>query len=104
MVTLAVTHLDTHWGKSVGLIGKKTITPVYFQTRFGIHTFGVSVPIDVLILDHANRVVALKESLSPGRFFFWNPRYYRVVELPGGAIKQKYLSKGADITLRFVTD
>ena len=87
---LKVKRLKTFWEKSVGLIGKKKITPIYFETRFGIHTFGMLSPIDVVILDKGGKVVKLAENLAPFRVFLWSPRYYRVLELPGGfAVREK---------------
>jgi uncharacterized membrane protein (UPF0127 family) len=65
-----------------GNMFRKKILPLYFETRWGIHTFFVREPIDVLILDEENRVQVIKKDLKPWRLFFWNPRYGKVVELP----------------------
>ena len=89
MITLHAKHLLSLQEKSMGLIGKKNIFPVYFTTRFGIHTFGVLWPIDVLILNDDNVVVKIVEGLPPNRVLFWNPKYNQVVELPSGTIKEK---------------
>jgi hypothetical protein len=58
------------------------------KTHFGIHTFGMKYPIDILILDQQNCVVARKENLKPNTIFLWNPRYETVLELPAGTIKK----------------
>jgi uncharacterized membrane protein (UPF0127 family) len=86
------------WEKVQGLIGKK-ITPISFSTRYGIHTFGMQKPIDVLVLDKHNTVVAMYNQLKPNRIFFWNPRYTRIIELPEGTIQQKKIHKGEFIML-----
>lgn len=86
------------WGKTRGLIGKK-IAPISFTTRFGIHTFGMQKPIDVLILDDHKKVVAMHASLKPNRIFLWNPLYAQVVELPEGIIEQQNIQKGDPIML-----
>ena len=75
---IKVKRLKTFREKTIGLIGKE-IKPVTFETRFGVHTFGVKAPIDVLILDSQEKVIALKESLSPKRIFLWNPNKKIVV-------------------------
>lgn len=93
MVTLKVKRLKSLKERTVGLIGKEEITSVIFETRFGIHTFGLKAPIDVLILDNQNRVVKIKESLSPSRIFLWNPKYKIVLELPSGTIKKLNIKK-----------
>lgn len=61
----------------------KTSNPrcLMFKTRFGIHTFFLKEPIDVIILDDKLRVVKIK-TVKPNRFFFWHPRFSQVLELP----------------------
>lgn len=96
---LKVKRLTGLWSKSIGLIGQKNITPVYFNTRFGIHTFGVMSPIDILILDKWGRVVKMKSNLKPNRLFFWPLAYDYVVELPAGEIKKQKFCLGQRIEL-----
>ena len=74
-------------------MGKKPY-PLLFHTRFGIHTFGMLYPIDVIIFNDRNEIVSLRANLLPNRFFFWNPRFNTVVELPAGTIGEKRLHKG----------
>ncbi len=97
MLKLKVKRLETLKEKTIGLIGREKVTPVIFETRFGIHTFGLKFPIDVLVLDSQKKVVVLKESLYPNRIFLWNPRYKIVLELPAGAIKKYNIKKGTKI-------
>ncbi|GEM_PF-5024313 len=59
MLDLKVKRLKTLKGKTIGLIGREKIAPVVFETRFGIHTFGLKFPIDVLVTESG--------SLSPQR-------------------------------------
>lgn len=99
MVSLKVKRLENPIEKAVGLIGREKAYPVMLETHFGIHTIGLRFPIDVLILDSQKRVVVLKESLSPFRIFFWNPRYRTVLELPEGTIKKHNIQKRTKISL-----
>jgi uncharacterized membrane protein (UPF0127 family) len=99
MIVLKVKFLQTLSEKMTGLIGANPVYPVYFTTRWGIHTFGVLSPIDVLILDNNNRVTAVYERMKPNRFFFWNPKFERVIELPPETIKKKGISPGEKISL-----
>ncbi|MBI4096739.1 MAG: DUF192 domain-containing protein [Candidatus Levybacteria bacterium] len=75
--------------KVMGLIGREKPLSLMIKTRFGIHTFGLKFPIDVLILNKKNEVVAIKKNLQPKRIFLWNPIYEKVIELPEGTIKKK---------------
>jgi uncharacterized protein len=99
MITLKVKTLRTPDEQIIGLIGADPICPVSLTTRFGIHTFGVRTPIDILILDSHNVVVRLKKHLAPNRVFFWSPLYFRVIELPGGTITKKGIQMGSKIIL-----
>lgn len=72
--------------QSLGLLKYKTPVAMLLKTRFGIHTLGMRYPIDVLVLDKLNRVVAIKENLKPNRIFVWNIKFDTVIELPEGKI------------------
>jgi uncharacterized protein len=74
--------------QSMGLLKYKTPTAMLIKTRFGIHTFFMKYPIDVLVLDKQNRIAQIKENLQPNKLFVWNPKYETILELPLGAIKQ----------------
>lgn len=90
------------WQKVVGLIGKNKTQPVYFQTRFGIHTFGIRKSIDIVILDKQNYVVKLKSNLQPNRIFVWNPKYEKVLELPGGTITKNKILLEEKVDIAFI--
>ncbi|MCL6096481.1 MAG: DUF192 domain-containing protein [Patescibacteria group bacterium] len=81
-------YLKGFFSKSKGLIGKSNFEAVIFTTRFGVHTFGLKFPIDVLILDNERKIVFIKERLKPNRVFLWNPKYNLVIELRNGAVKK----------------
>lgn len=82
-----------------GLIGENKIYPLLIKTRFGIHTFGVKQPMDIIILDEENTVKLMKKRLLPNKFFFWKPVYNKVLELPAGYIRDKKLEVGDRIGL-----
>jgi uncharacterized membrane protein (UPF0127 family) len=69
-----------------------------FKTRFGIHTFFLKKPIDVLVLNKKFKVVKIKEDLKPNRLFFWNPKYFWVLELPKGLIEELNIQAADNIT------
>lgn len=102
MVTLKITKADNLRKKVIGLIGKSSPEPILIKTRFGIHTFGLKFPIDVLILDRENKVQYIKKNLGPNRIFFWKPIYNIVLELTGGTVKKKGIKIGYYIDLIFI--
>lgn len=99
MVILKVRLLKGFLDKSIGLLGSAKSYPVYFTTRFGIHTYGMKFPIDVVVLDNNNLVMKIAENLKPNRVFFWLPIYNRVVELPAGTVKKLKINKEDKIKL-----
>lgn len=102
MITIQLKRAQTFWEKSIGLIGTKQAYALCFSTRFGIHTFGLAFPIDVLILDTAHRIVKIKHSLQPNRIFLWSPIWSLVIELPAGAIREKKLHIGDHVKLTYI--
>lgn len=100
MVTISVRILSSFKDKTVGLLGSKKAYPIFFQTHFGIHTFGMHYAIDVLILDKENTIQKLHRGLKPNKLFFWNPSFDKVVELPHGMIAELGLHEGMRIMLQ----
>ena len=77
-----------------GLLDSSNPRSIMLKTRFGIHTFFMKEAIDVLVLDTNFVVRRVRSSLKPFRFFFWNPIYPYVVELPAGSIGTSKTSEG----------
>lgn len=93
--------IATKWlDKTLGLLSGQNPRSLLFYTRFGIHTIGLKLPIDLLILNQQNQVVMRKENCSPNRFFFWNPQYKIVIELPLGQIKKSQTQNGDKLEIR----
>lgn len=86
--------------KTTGLLGTTKPKTVFFTTRFGIHTFFMKYPIDVVILDDKERVVSFRENLRPNKIFAWNPLYENVLEMPHGSITNLRIKIGQKIELR----
>lgn len=102
VITLTVYHVKSQFQKIVGLIGPDLHKSIFFNTRFGIHTFGMRFPIDIIILNKYFRVVKMRQNLIANRLFFWYPKYDKVIELPAGTIKQKGIQIGSKIRLKFI--
>ena len=90
------------WEKAKGLIGTPAAYPVYFETRWGIHTFGMKYPLDVLILDSGNRVIKMTEKLKPNKIWLWNPNYKKILELPSGYINRRNIKIGTFVYFSYV--
>lgn len=75
------------FGRIKGLLGETEAKTLIFETRFGIHTFLLNFPIDLLILDK-NGVVKLAKTVKPNRVALWNIKYKTVIELPNKTINK----------------
>jgi uncharacterized protein len=82
----------TFMQKNFGLILHQTPITMIFHTRFGIHTFFMSYPIDVLVLDKKGKVVKFKKNLLANKIFLWNPKYNTVIELPKNTLDKTQTS------------
>jgi len=85
--------------QTIGLLKYKSPVAMLLKTRFGIHTLDMKYPIDVLILDKENKVVALKGNLKPNRIFLWHFKYDTVLELPVETIVRTKTQIGDKILL-----
>ncbi len=101
MVTLRVKRASSLIDKTIGLIGKDSVSPLLIETRWGIHTFFMKQPIDILILDNDYIVRRIKENLSPFSIFIWNIRYRLVLECPVKTVEKYHLSPGKKVRLAF---
>ncbi len=100
-MTIRVKVLSSFFHKLLGLIDKKHKPPVLFTTRFGIHTFFMRYPIDVLLLTRWGEVVDMRQSLKPFSFFFYLPLYSIVIELEDGFIKKNNIKIGDTVNLEY---
>lgn len=99
MTELKVKELKNFKDKLTGLINAKKPFAVLIKTRWGIHTFGLKFPIDVLILDKNKRAVKIKINLKPNRILLWPPFFNTVLELPEGSIEKNKIKAGDTIKL-----
>lgn len=81
-ITSQLVVAETWLDATIGLLNKPKGTAMLFHTSWGIHTFGMKYPIDVLILDGKMKVIKIKRYLKPNQLFFWNPIFSNIVELP----------------------
>lgn len=80
---------DTIFGRLFGLIGKRKLEPdcgLWLFPANAIHTFGMLIKIDVVLIDRHFRVVGLRELLRPFRVIRPNFRAESVIELPAHTI------------------
>jgi uncharacterized membrane protein (UPF0127 family) len=75
--------------RMVGLLGRPGIAPgggLLIRPSSGVHTIGMSFPIDVIGLDKHMQVMRLWHSLVPFRVTSLSWKMQTVIELPAGRI------------------
>jgi uncharacterized membrane protein (UPF0127 family) len=86
------------FGKIKGLLGGNEAEAIVFTTRFGIHTFFLKFPIDLIILDNKG-IVKLAKTIKPNRVVFWDVRFKTVIELPFKTLNKTHTLLGDIIIL-----
>ena len=87
--------------KTRGLLDSINGDAMMFDTRWGIHTFGMKFPIDCAICDDSNKLQVLKTNIPKRRFFFWNPKYKKVYEFPVGTLAKTGTEVGDEIVVEY---
>jgi uncharacterized membrane protein (UPF0127 family) len=90
---------DTSWTRMRGLLGRKSDQftsgkGLWIVPSQGIHTVGMSFPIDVLYLDSQRRVIHMCQRLGPFRIAALKFRARSVIELPAGTLAQTLTDVG----------
>jgi uncharacterized protein len=100
--TLIAVELEvarTGWSRIRGLLGRSADDfrlgkGLWIVPSEGIHTFGMSFPIDVAYIDPGYRVIALYHSLAPLRIAAVKFGTRSVLELPAGALVRSQTQVG----------
>lgn len=90
--------------RMVGLLNRSFLPPgeaLLLDRCYGIHTFFMRFPIDVLFLDKDYRVIKTVRALPAWRACTVKQAVY-VLELPAGAIERTQTVEGDQIQLRAV--
>ena len=88
---------DTFVSRLVGLLGRDGLMDneaLWISPCKGIHTMGMTFPIDVVFLGRDMKVVALRENIAPWRATRFFKSATSVLELPAGAIRRGGVAVG----------
>jgi uncharacterized membrane protein (UPF0127 family) len=80
---------ETSSTRLFGLLGKKQLDTgkgLWITPSSGVHTFFMSIPIDVIGLDKNRKVIKLWPNLVPWRLTSVSTKLHSVIELPAGRI------------------
>ena len=79
---------DTFKKRLMGLMGKKNIKKgLFFPKTKSIHTFFMKEPIDVIMIDHDNKVIYYKKNLKKNKILI-KKKAYHTIELPKSSLSK----------------
>lgn len=96
---------DGHWSRLRGLIGTSASEfsdgrALWITPCRGVHTLGMSFPIDVVYLSPNSTVVHLERNLQPWRFAPIRMQATSVIELPGNTLEGSGTTLGDQIEIQ----
>ncbi len=97
-----VRKADNFLTRLVGLLRRNSLGPeeaLWLIPSKGVHTVGMRFPIDVIFLDHKNRVIDFVSGLAPYRLSRWCVNAHSVLELPCGSIQKSNTEIGDEVEI-----
>lgn len=91
------TIADTARTRLFGLLGKRSLpedSGLWIKPSSGVHTWAMSMPIDIVALDRDNVVIGAYENVGPWKVRAVALRTRSVLELPSGRISRCDLKVG----------
>jgi uncharacterized membrane protein (UPF0127 family) len=85
-----------------GLLGRKGLkqgSGLLIKPSSGVHTFGMSFPIDIVSLDQNHRVLGVFENTGPWTIRGLSLKTRSVLELPAGRIQECGIAPGDELIL-----
>ena len=97
---------DSFWSRFRGLMfrrnfdeGEALVFELPHPRKFGVHTFFVFFPIDLVYLDKDKKVLELEEDLSPWRIYSPDVEASYLVELPAGKVDESGIEIGNELQI-----
>lgn len=100
-----VRRCDGWLERAVGFLPRKAIAPeegLWFEGCNAVHTVGMRVPLDIVFLDDAKRVVKAVGEVPPHRLYVGAPGARTVAEFGPGFLRANPLQSGDRLELEEV--
>jgi uncharacterized membrane protein (UPF0127 family) len=99
----------TAWTRMRGLLGRKAEhfssgKGLWIVPSQGVHTIGMSFPIDVVYLDCERRVIRVYHNLAPFRIAAVKLKARSVIELPAGTLAETRTEPGDALEIDELND
>lgn len=96
-VCSAANLADTSRTRLFGLLGKRSLeeeSGLLIRPSSGVHTWAMSMPIDIVALNYDNVVIGTYKNVGPWKIRGVSGRTKSVLELPAGRIERCEVSVG----------
>lgn len=93
---------DTFTPRLFGLLGRKGLEQgagLLIRPSSGVHTLGMSFPIDIVSLDKRNRVIGAFEHIGSAKIRGLSLKTRSVLELPAGRIRECEITAGDELII-----
>ena len=100
-----VRRCDGWLERAVGFLPRKAIAPeegLWFERCAAVHTVGMRVPLDIVFLDDAKRVVKAMDGVQPHRLYVGANGARTVAEFGAGFLSANPLQTGDKLELEEV--
>ena len=97
-----IIHANTFLARLKGLMGRKTLTQdtgLLLEPCDNVHTFHMNFPIDVIFLDHENKVIHIEHSMKPNQVGKRVKGAKKALEINGGLAATMNIQPGDVIDL-----
>jgi uncharacterized protein len=102
VVAWRVQRRDGWLERTVGFLPRSSIAPeegLWFERCGAVHTVGMRVPLDIVFLDGALRVVHTESHVRPQRLYVGHPQAKIVAEFGPGFLEANPLAPGEQLAL-----
>jgi uncharacterized membrane protein (UPF0127 family) len=99
VVASAVRRAAAPWERSLGLLGRRRLEPgagLWLEPARAIHTIGMMLRLDIVVLDRSHRVIAIHRGVPPFRFVA-HPHAHAFVELGAGSLDGAPVAVGDEL-------
>ncbi len=97
-----VRRCDGWLDRTVGFLPREAIAPeegLWFERCHAVHTVGMRVPLDIVFLDRALRVVHAESRVRPHRLYVGHPQAAIVAEFGAGFLEANPVAPGEQLAL-----
>jgi uncharacterized membrane protein (UPF0127 family) len=103
VIARSVQRAKSAWQRTVGLIGRAKLDAdegLWLEPCSAVHTIGMRIPVDIVLLNAAHRVVAIAPNVCPMCPVITHPGTAVVIELASGAVKRSAIAVGHQLRLQ----